>query len=114
MASSKMLRIVTMLFVIVLVNTSVAIWNIFSLTDDASLINQTGQLRGMIQRVTKLELSHRHHDEMIRLVSDYLHKFIGKESFEPTLFDPNLRDRFYLLEDEWHELRDDIVSSNQN
>jgi diguanylate cyclase (GGDEF)-like protein len=82
------------------------------LTNDAQLINELGVIRGMAQRIVKLELagSGQCRDECLDRVDAIFLRYLDDSENRQYNFDPELYHNFNALNQEWHELRQAVTA----
>ncbi|MBF0282912.1 MAG: GGDEF domain-containing protein [Magnetococcales bacterium] len=135
--STFLMSAAALVLLIACINSLILYYALEQVRGDAHRVNLSGQVRGLLQRVVKLERSHAPDDALLTEVSVRIHALVGKQGWEDDDLPPTTdlerqallrqmdRDRNALavkpmegegletlmpLEDGWHALRRTILA----
>lgn len=92
---------------IIATNYSLIRYSIFDIEDDAALINNSGFIRGGIQKVAKHESNQQICDDLIADVDSFFHKFLIEKPYNLQTTKMNqIIQEYAFLQKEWNKLKE--------
>lgn len=104
-----LILIISIHIFIIFANSFVIKYAIYSIEDDATLINRSGMIRGGVQRVVKLELNGANNLEEISNIDGLFKEFLVEDKYK--LVDPSMKNfiiKLEALQKEWKILKNYI------